>query len=55
VPKAKREKNCYHCEGADLIRMSFVMCSHCHRHFCRKHGVAGLDQCFSCLEAGEEM
>jgi hypothetical protein len=54
VPKANREKNCYVCESADRIRTSFMMCSHCARHFCSNHGAWGMEQCNPCLEAGEE-
>jgi hypothetical protein len=54
VPKAAREKNCYVCEKADRIRMSFMTCAHCRQHFCSDHGTWGMEQCHGCLEDGEE-
>jgi hypothetical protein len=55
MPKAKREKNCYVCEKADLIRMSFMVCAQCSRHFCSRHGDLKMDECTNCLDGGEEM
>jgi hypothetical protein len=55
MPKAKREKNCYVCEKADLIRMSFMVCSKCARHYCSRHGDPKMEECTPCLESGEEM
>lgn len=54
MPKAKREKNCYVCEGQDGIRMSFMTCVQCTRHYCSQHGDPKLDECTPCLERGEE-
>ena len=54
MPKAKKEQNCYICEEGDDIRMSFMVCANCHRHFCSRHGDHKLDECTACLEGGEE-
>ncbi|GMV48583.1 MAG: hypothetical protein NBKEAIPA_03407 [Nitrospirae bacterium] len=54
MPKAKSAKNCYYCEAEDRIRMTYMFCSLCRRHFCSSHGVPDLEQCNRCLEAGEE-
>ncbi len=54
MPKAKREKNCYVCEEAGGIRMSFMVCAQCSRHFCSQHGEPNLDKCTACLDGGEE-
>jgi hypothetical protein len=55
MPKAKKEKNCYVCEEAGWVRMSFMTCSKCSRHFCSRHGDLQMDECTECLEDGEEM
>ena len=54
MPKAKSAKNCYYCEAEDRIRMSFMLCSLCHRHFCSAHCVPDTDQCSKWLEPSEE-
>ncbi|MCH8040168.1 MAG: hypothetical protein IH977_07465 [Nitrospinae bacterium] len=54
MPKAKREKNCYRCEEAGGIRMSFMVCAQCSRHYCSRHGDPQLEECTTCLESGEE-
>ena len=54
MPKAKRQQNCYICEEAGDIRMSFMVCAKCDRHFCSHHGDHKLDECTTCLEGGEE-
>jgi hypothetical protein len=54
MPKARTAKNCYCCEAEDRIKMSFMLCGLCHRHFCSAHGVPDLEQCTKCLEASEE-
>ena len=54
MPKAKREKNCHVCEETDEIRMSFMVCGKCSRHFCSRHGDLELDECTACLDGGEE-
>jgi hypothetical protein len=51
MPKARTAKNCYCCEAEDRIKMSFMLCGLCHRHFCSAHD---LEQCTKCLEASEE-
>ena len=55
MPKAKREKNCYVCEEGGLVRMSFMTCAKCSRHYCSRHGDPKMDECNACLDAGEEM
>jgi len=55
MPKAKREQNCYVCEKGGWIRMSFMTCAQCARHFCSRHGDYKMDACTACLEDGEEM
>jgi len=55
MPKAKKEKNCYVCEEAGWVRMSFMTCSKCSRHFCSRHGDPQMDECTECLEGEEEM
>lgn len=54
MSKAKREKNCYVCEQAHMIRMSFMVCTQCSRHYCSRHGDPQLNECTNCLERGEE-
>jgi hypothetical protein len=54
MPKAKREKNCYVCEEEGWVRMSFMTCCTCSRHYCSKHGDPKMDECTACLESGEE-
>lgn len=54
MPKAKSAKNCYVCESKDRVRMTFMICSRCSRPFCSEHGVAYMEQCSLCLEAGEK-
>ena len=54
MPKAKREKNCYTCEDLGMVRMSFMVCSQCSRHFCSRHGEPKMDECHTCIESGEE-
>jgi hypothetical protein len=54
MPKAKTAKNCYACEADDRVRMTYMVCSRCQRHFCSEHGVPYMEQCSACLEAGEE-
>ena len=54
MPKARTAKNCYYCEAEDRIKMTFLLCGLCHRHFCSAHGVPDLEQCTKCLEASEE-
>lgn len=54
MPKARTAKNCYYCEADDRIKMTFMLCGLCHRHFCSAHGVPDLEQCTKCLEASEE-
>ncbi|HMU29815.1 MAG: hypothetical protein KF854_09980 [Nitrospira sp.] len=54
MPKARSAKNCYYCEAEDRIKMTFMLCGLCHRHFCSAHGVPDLEQCTKCLEASEE-
>ena len=34
MPKARTAKNCYYCEAEDRIKMTFMLCGLCHRHFC---------------------
>jgi len=55
MPKARKEKNCYLCEKEDRVRMTFMVCSTCSRHFCSRHGDPKLDECTTCLDGGEEM
>ena len=55
MPKARREKICYLCEKADLLRTTFMVCSSCHRHFCSRHGDPKLEECITCLDSGEEL
>ncbi|MDR4493105.1 MAG: hypothetical protein R3B74_01540 [Nitrospirales bacterium] len=55
MPKAKREQNCYLCEKADWVRMTFMVCAQCSRPFCSRHGDPKLDECTNCLDGGEEM
>jgi hypothetical protein len=55
MPKAKREKNCYVCGEAGWVRMSFMTCCKCSRHYCNQHGDPKMDECTECLEGGEEM
>jgi hypothetical protein len=55
MPKAKSAKNCYVCEANDRVRMTYMVCSRCQRHFCSEHGVPYMEQCSNCLEAGEEI
>ena len=55
MPKAKREQNCYVCEADGWIRMSFMICGQCARHYCSQHGNPNMDECTDCLEEGEEM
>lgn len=54
MPKAKTAKVCYGCDADNRVRMTFMVCSVCHRPFCSTHGVPDLDQCSLCLEAREE-
>ncbi len=54
MPKARSAKNCYVCESLDRIRMTFMLCSLCGRHFCSEHGDSDMEQCSKCLEGGEE-
>lgn len=54
MPKAKREQNCYVCEEADTMRMTFMVCEECSRPFCSRHGDSKLEACNRCLESGEE-
>jgi len=54
MPKAKREKNCYVCEEDGGIRMSFMVCAQCSRHYCSNHGEPKLDECTNCLDGAEE-
>jgi len=54
MPKAKREKNCHVCEESNDIRMTFMACAQCSRHFCSLHGDPKLEECVTCLESGEE-
>ncbi len=54
MPKAKREKNCYVCEEAGEIRMSFMVCAKCSRHYCNNHGEPKMDECTPCLDGSEE-
>ena len=54
MPKAKREKNCHVCEEAGGIRLSFMVCAQCSRHFCSDHGDSQLEECSDCLDSGEE-
>jgi hypothetical protein len=54
MPKAQTAKMCHVCEGEDRVKMTFMVCAVCHRHFCSNHGVPDLDQCSTCLEAREE-
>jgi hypothetical protein len=42
MPKARTAKNCYYCEAEDRIKMTFMLCGLCHRHFCSAHGVPDL-------------
>ena len=55
MPKAKREKNCFVCGEDGWVRMSFMTCGQCSRHYCSKHGDPKMDECTACLEDGEEM
>jgi ribosomal protein S14 len=55
MPKAKREKNCSMCGDDGLVRMSFMVCDQCSRHFCSRHGDSKMDECTPCLDGGEEM
>ena len=55
MPKAKREKNCYVRGKAGWVRMTFMTCGKCSRHFCSRHGDPKMDECTECLEGGEEM
>ena len=54
MPKAKREKNCYVCEESDMIRLSFMICARCSKHFCSRHGEQKMDECHPCIDDGEE-
>ena len=55
MPKAKREQNCYVCDEAGWVHMSFMICAQCSRHYCNRHGDSKMDACTACLEDGEEM
>ena len=55
MPKARQEKNCYVCEEAGWVRMSYMTCGKCSRHYCSQHGDPQMDECTECLEGGEEM
>ncbi|GJL50035.1 hypothetical protein [Candidatus Nitrospira salsa] len=55
MPKAKREKNCYVCGDAGFVRMSFMVCALCSRHFCSRHGEPKMDECTLCLDGAEEV
>lgn len=55
MPKAKREKNCYVCEEDGLVRLTFMTCGKCARHFCSRHGEPKMDECTACLDDAEEM
>ena len=54
MPKAKREKNCEVCGDANVVRMSFMVCAQCSKHYCSSHGDPKLEECNACLDGGEE-
>ena len=53
MPKGKRAKNCFVCESQDRVRYTFMICHTCRRYYRSEHGVPHMDQCTTCVEAGE--